>query len=138
MVFNVENMFRAAVLLAFSLALTPAVFTLGPYLESKFFPVTEDTQILNERQVSSGTSFYVRFTKARRCTFTGLAWYVGDQRLPVDFEPGADTMPRSRPRGDQHTGPWFVAGLYGTEKSRAYVYHRCHPLWTTITRFYTG
>lgn len=136
--FSMESMSRAAVLLAFSMAMTPTVFTIGPYIESRFFPVTEDTQILNEQTVPTGTSFYVVFNKARRCDFAGIAWYVGDQRLPVDFEPSAELMPRSRPPGDQHAGPWFVNGLHGTANSRAYVYHRCHPLWTTITRFYTG
>lgn len=136
--FRIGLFSRAAVLLAVCMALTPAVFTVGPYLESKYFPVTRNTEILNEATMETGTSFYVRFRKVRQCAFAGLAWYAGDQRLPLNFEPSADQAPSTRPAGSQFAGPWFVLGLGGVEGSRAYAYHRCHPLWTTITQFYAG
>jgi hypothetical protein len=137
-VFSFGLFSRAAVLLAFCMALTPAIFTVGPFLESKYFPVTREIEILNEEPLTGGTSFYVRFQKVRQCEFAGLAWYDGNLRLPVDFEPNADQAPRTRPPGNQYAGPWFISGLDSTSGSRAFVYHRCHPLWTTITRFFAG
>ncbi|WP_299674526.1 hypothetical protein [uncultured Roseobacter sp.] len=136
--FSVAIITRASVLLAFCMALTPAIFTVGPYLESRYFPVVRETQILHEEEHASGVSFYVRFRKVRQCAFRGLAWYAGEVRVPVDFEPDAATMPRSRPKGGHYAGPWFVSGLNQTAGTRAYAHHRCHPLWVTITRFYDG
>ncbi len=136
--FRTGTLTRASVLLALGMALTPALFTVGPALESRYLPVVRGTQVLNEERHAEGVSFYVRFRKVRQCAFEGLVWYAGDVRLPVDFEPSATHMPRSRPKGGQAAGPWFVPGLDTTRGSRAYAYHRCHPLWVTITRFYDG
>ncbi|MCV3271140.1 hypothetical protein [Roseobacter sinensis] len=136
--FELVVLTRASALLAICMALTPGVFSLGPYLESRYFPVVRDTRIMNEETVPGGVSFFVQFRKVRQCKFEGLAWYVGDVRVPVDFEPTAETMPRSRPMGGQYAGPWYVPGLPGTRGTHAYAYHRCHPLWETITRFYEG
>jgi hypothetical protein len=137
-VFDIAIVSRGFVALASCMALTPAVFSVGPYLESRYFPVTRDVEVVQEHISDAGTSFYVRFDKVRRCDFDGLAWYDGNRRLWVDFEPGAKRAPRTRPPGDQYAGPWFVEGLQGTTGSRAFVYHRCHPLWTTITRFFAA
>jgi hypothetical protein len=116
----------------------PAIYSVGPSIEAKMFAVVRDVELVNEEQNRSGTSFYVQFRKVRRCEFVALVWYQGAVRLLVDFEPHSEDVPRTRPPGEQFSGPWFVRGLKGLDQSRAYVYHRCHPLWMTITPFYKG
>ncbi|MGB3244645.1 MAG: hypothetical protein WBB25_08930 [Sulfitobacter sp.] len=130
---------RAAAFTAICMALTPALFSVGPYLEARFFPVVRGTTILNEELGAGGVSFFVRFRKVRQCTFLGLAWYVGEVRVPVIFAPTARNSPRSRPLGGQHTGPWLVSAEQSTVRGNtAFAYHRCHPLWVTISEFYPG
>lgn len=130
---------RAAAFLAICMALTPAIFSVGPYIETRFFPVVRGTMILNEERVKGGVSFFVQFTKVRQCEFLGLAWYVGQVRVPINFAPTAKNSPRTRPTGDQFTGPWLVVTRKTSVKGNtAYAYHRCHPLWVTISEFYPG
>lgn len=136
--FSLTLVTRASILLAFCMALTPAIFTVGPFVESRYFPVVRDTRILNEEAVPAGVSFFVRFRKVRRCAFLGLAWYVDDVRLPVNFELMPEEMPQTRPPGGQFAGPWLIPTQHTTVGTRAYAYHRCHPLWVTITKFYEG
>jgi hypothetical protein len=121
------------------MALTPAIFSAGPYLETRFFPVVRDTEIEHAERVEGGVSFFVGFTKVRQCEFLGLAWYVGNVRVPVNFEPSAVNSPSSRPTGGQYAGPWLVVTQDASVRGNvAYVYHRCHPLWVTISEFYQG
>ena len=118
-----------------ALAMTPTVFGVGPWIEAHIFPVVGRAQISHAEKTRTGTSFYVSFKKRRQCEFLALVWYQGPVRLTVDFEPHAEESPRSRPPGEQYAGPWLVRGLTQIEGSRALAYHRCHPLWTTITTF---
>ncbi len=120
------------------LALTPAMFGIGPWLESRLFPVVRETRISDTYDSDDGISFFVAFRKVRQCEFLGLVWYEHGMRLVVDFEPYSDQAPRSRPTGEQFTGPWLVRGLQRLKNSSAYAYHRCHPLWVTISNFYNG
>lgn len=136
--FRLDVFTKGFLALGVCLALTPAMFEVGPWIESKAFPVVRGTQVLNAEQTPRGISFYVRFRKVRGCEYLGLVWYEGPARLMVEFEPGAEDLPRTRPPGQQFTGPWLVQGLTDIAQSRAYLYHRCHPLWTTVTRFYYG
>ncbi|MEB8388633.1 hypothetical protein OO012_15505 [Rhodobacteraceae bacterium KMM 6894] len=129
---------RVPLTLAFGLALTPVVFGAGPWIESRLFPVSRNTSIANVENSRIGTSFFVNFRKLRQCEFLGLVWYEGPVRLVVDFAPDAEDAPKSRPVGDQYAGPWLVQGLHALGGSRAFAYHRCHPLWVTITTFYEG
>lgn len=130
---------RAAAFMAICMALTPAIFSVGPHLETRFFPVVVGTSLQNQERVEGGVSFFVRFTKVRQCEFLGLAWYVGQVRVPVNFAPTATNSPRTRPPGPQYTGPWLVATHEDTVSGNiAHAYHRCHPLWVTISEFYPG
>ncbi|MEP2641709.1 hypothetical protein [Roseobacter sp.] len=128
---------RASVLLALCMALAPVVLTVGPYLENRFFPVLRGPQILIEEAGSNGVSFFVRLHKLRPCTFEGVVWYADDVQMPVDIAPSTGDA-RSRPLDGPYAGLWLVRGVQTTTGSRAYVYHRCHPLWVTITEFYTS
>ncbi|WP_424984330.1 hypothetical protein [Microbulbifer sp. S227A] len=136
--FNTKWISGPALTVGICLALTPAVFGVGPWLESRLFPVVRDTRISQPHESSDGISFFVAFRKVRQCEFMALVWYENATRLVVDFEPDADQSPRTRPTGEQYTGPWLVRGLQSLERSQAYVYHRCHPLWITISTFHDG
>ncbi|MEM7490058.1 MAG: hypothetical protein AAF390_13140 [Pseudomonadota bacterium] len=130
---------RGALTLGFALALTPTVFAIGPLVESRAFPVTTRAEVLEETIGDEGVSFFVRFGKRRQCEFLGLAWYDGERRLPIEFEPGAGvTAPATRPMGGHFAGPWFLRGMRTLAGTRAWALHRCHPLWITFTEFYRG
>jgi hypothetical protein len=135
-------MFRAvtkgALVLGVALALTPGFFAAGPWLESRIFPVTTAAEVLNEEPDLQGVNFEVRFRKLRRCRFLGLAWYVGERRVPVNFEPDAELSPSTRPVGGQIAGPWRLPGVRYLAGTRAWALHQCHPLWITFTKFYEG
>ena len=119
-----------------SLAMTPAVFALGPMLESRFFPVVRDARVVNVHETPGGVQLFASFRKVRQCEFIALVWYDGPVRFSVEFEPDAQDAPRTRPTGDQFAGPWLVRGLGAITGSHAFTYHRCHPLWVTISTFY--
>lgn len=114
----------------------PAIFEVGPRLESAIFPVVDNVQISDVTPTDLGVSFYVRFDKLRQCEFLGIAWYQDNVRVGVAFEPGAENFPATRPEGDQFAGPWMLVGADRIEGTRAVVYHRCHPLWVTVSQFY--
>ena len=117
------------------LALVPSFFTLGPVVETRFFPVTTRAQVADPYTDGDGVLFHVRFEKLRSCEFIGLAWYEGDFRLRLDFEPDTGG-PVSRPTGPHVIGPWRVAQLRDLHQTHAWAMHRCHPLWVTFTRFF--
>lgn len=119
-----------------AMALTPALFEIGPRIESRFFPVVSDTRIERIAPEKDGISFYALFDQQRQCEFKAITWYSGAQRIGVAIEPDAHLLPKTRPEGDQLAGPWTVTGVASLEGTRAYVHHRCHPLWNTISPFY--
>lgn len=129
-----------ALSLALCMALTPAVFTAGPWIENRFFPVVVGAEVGPLGRDEMGVEFDIRFEKVRPCEFLGLAWYEGPVRMAVDFGPteAPGPIPATRPMGMQHAGPWRIWGLESLTGTRAYTMHRCHPLWITITDFYQG
>ncbi|QYX56699.1 hypothetical protein K1T73_16960 [Roseovarius sp. SCSIO 43702] len=129
---------RAPWVMSLGLALTPAIFAVGPWIESRAFPVTRDTVIRQPHTTGAGVSLFVSFRKVRQCEFLSLAWYRGPVRHIVDFEPTAEQAPRTRPSGEQLAGPWLIRDLASLSGSRAIAYHRCHPLWITVTEFYNA
>jgi len=137
---DIAKVTRAALVLGMSMALTPAVFTVGPLLESRFFPVVSRADIFDQASEADGVIFHVRFRKMRQCEFLGLAWYEGPVRRLVEFQPSVtEVVPvRTRPKGFQQAGPWRIGGLRSLRGTRAYALHRCHPLWITITDFFEG
>ena len=136
--FSIRTITKGALMLAAGMALTPAAFTAGPLLETRFFPVVRDADITSERPVEPDVIFTIRFGKVRQCEFIGLAWYQDDVRLRVDFHPDVDVQPpaQTRPTGQQHAGPWRLRGVERLDGTRAFTLHRCHPLWLTISHFY--
>lgn len=122
-----------------------AFFTAGPAIETRFWPVLSKLTIVEVKPLTDETSAVrAEFTKLRNCDYLGIAWYRGSEQR--DFErismtpmkEPEDTSSPNRPVGTQRAGPWRltmpaeeVAG-----NSFVQVFHRCHPFWTTMTRFY--
>lgn len=122
-----------------------AIYTAGPALETKYWPVVSKLRIISTEETPEGfIKLRVQFTKLRACEYIGLAWYVGER--PDNFERVAVSVMRdphdvgspNRPLGTQKAGPWIVAissaDFYSN--SFAQLQHRCHPFWTTTTEFY--
>jgi len=122
------------------------VFTAGPTIETRFFPVT--SKLLIERMVSDGpdkTNVYAAFEKLRDCEYLGIAWYRGSldqrgfERVPLILlrQEGDNSSP-NRPVGFQRSGPWVVSIPLEEIKTNSFVRlsHKCHPFWVTTTEFY--
>jgi len=132
----------AAVILA---AAFFTVLTVGPAIETRFFPVVSKLKITQVRADDDGNSVvYANYSKIRPCEYVGLAWYHGDpagdfERISVVLlRKDGDTSSPNRPLGTQKAGPWIV-GISPDElkgNSFARLSHRCNPLWLTTTDFY--
>jgi hypothetical protein len=120
-------------------------FVLGPALETRHRPVLSKLTILSVDEVTSETSMVrAEFTKLRSCEYMGIAWYRGSEAndfervsmIPV--EDPEDTSTPNRPVGTQRVGPWRLTMPAGEVRQNSFVqvFHRCHPLWTTMTKFY--
>lgn len=126
-------------------SLLTAVFTAGPAVETRFFPVVGKLQILKMEPVNdSVTAVWAAFAKRRDCEFIGIAWFRGRpdkefERVPlVLMRDEHDISSPNRPVGYQKSGPWQVAIPYGeiVGNSFARLYHRCQPFWISTTEFY--
>lgn len=128
---------RGAVVFAFGVMMTPLVFTLGPVVERKLFPVITETLIFSNTPEHGGVTLHYGFRKVRQCAFLGVVWYDGDTRLRIDpARSSANSILRpDLPVGYQTVGPVHISGLSSIETLRGYSLNRCHPLWTTVTRF---
>lgn len=125
------------------------VFTLyrvGPWLETRYFPVVSKLDILSAEPRNGGmqTELRAAFRKNRDCEYIGLAWFVGDRATQFDrvsiilMRDQNDTSSPSRPLGYQKAGPWLLSIPPDDVRKRSFaqLFHRCHPFWTTVTEFY--
>ncbi len=131
-------------LIVFGLIFT--LFTLGPPVETRFFPVVSKLRILKIEQFPTGESVVqAEFNKLRPCEYVGIAWYkrnaeLGDfERVPVILQraPGDRSSP-NRPEGVQRAGPWLISLSPDDVRDRSFAQltHRCHALWVTTTDFW--
>lgn len=125
-----------AALMAFAGVLTSAQ---GGRVEGYLWPVTTTGVVTQHAAVGeTRTRFWGHASRLRNCTFDHIVWYLGDpahrSRADLTFEEG------TKVRGDGVFvfGPWVVQLTPDQLLRRSYavVYHRCHPLWLTQTRFY--
>ncbi len=120
------------------------IYTVGPWLETKYWPVVSKLTILqmetvNERQ----TKIWAYFTKMRACEYVGIAWNKIEGkdlvRVPLQLlrDPDDVSSP-NRPIGSTKAGPWIVDIPIDLVKANSYVelQHRCHFAWLSITEFY--
>jgi hypothetical protein len=108
-------------------------------IEGALFPVVVDTKIESANRISSlNTRVYGSAKKLRECSFVRIDWFLGTPDLgtyvPVTFE----EQSKVRPAEGFQFGPWVLRMSPEEVKDFSYaiVYHRCHPLWLTETRFY--
>jgi hypothetical protein len=122
------------------------IYTVGPALETRFWPAVSKLQILSLETDDSGQAVVMtEFTKLRgECEYVGIAWFKGRpdgnfERVPVILQRrDGDTSSPNRPPGTQRAGPWII-GMTPAELrtgSFAKLTHRCHPLWVTTTDFW--
>lgn len=111
--------------------------------EGRFFPVIENAQIVidNEKSIADTvTQFSGKSVKVRPCEFQRIFWRIG--RPNDDSSPAQLTIletDKVRPEGSFEFGPWIVRMNTGDllYNSHSYAVHRCHPLWETVSEFYT-
>jgi hypothetical protein len=135
--------FASAIIFASTLGVLYAV---GPWVETRFFPVVEKLQILRAEPGDDGatTVLHAAFRKIRDCEYIGMSWFRGDraesfERVPVVLmRREGDTSSPNRPLGYQRAGPWVIHVPPDelATKSFAILHHRCHGLWTSNTEFY--
>ena len=115
------------------------LLSVGPRIEGIIHPVVlpaEITRIEADRETWSFV--WGRSERIRNCSFVRLEWRLGGERYysvaDVEFAEGT----RVRGAGDFSFGPWHVqlSPIQLLERSYVIVYHRCHWLWVTETRFY--
>ena len=111
----------------------------GGRIEGHFWPVVRPGVISAHSPVGeTRTRFWGHASRLRNCSFDHIVWFLGDPvdqaRADLAFEEGT----KVRGDGAFTFGPWVVQltpdQLF--HRSYAIVYHRCHPLWLTETRFY--
>lgn len=100
--------------LLLAIAFTPFVLTVGPAIETRFFPVFTKFEIASVSETADGGSLVVvKFTKARYCEPAGYAWFMGrrDAGQFSEIEVRSVTMGNSvgRPVGSQTSAPFEVA-----------------------------
>lgn len=120
------------------LMLVVGVFILGPWVETRFFPVYSKFQIVSVEPIGDTQAKVIfRFTKYRQCDPQGFAWYTGEiggafRQLAVTVNKGSPPA-GIRPLGVQETSPYIID--VPAERIRnatfAEIYNRCHPFWTT-------
>lgn len=140
--FTVFKAFCAAIIF-FAVAFT--VYTIGPIIETRWFPAVSKLQILSLTATAEGGSvLHAQFTKLRGCEYLGIAWFRGSssgefERVPIVLlRREGDTSSPDRPQGTQRAGPWIVS-LPPEElrkNSFAQLSHRCHGFWVTKTDFW--
>lgn len=121
------------------------LFTVGPSVETRFFPVVSKlkiTKILAEGESSS--RIYAEFDKKRDCEYIGISWFHGHpagdfERVPVSLlRREGDSSSPNRPLGLQKAGPWIVSVPPAElrKNSFARLTHRCHLFWVSTTDFW--
>ena len=122
-------------------ALITAMFAnaVGGRFEGYLFPVVTMAEIMRHEAVGETSSrIWGHSARLRDCSFDHLVWFLGaatdNARADLVFEEGT----KVREDGAFSFGPWLVqlTPEQLTGRSFAVVYHRCHRLWLTETRFY--
>jgi hypothetical protein len=115
----------------------------GPALgriEGNIWPVVENTRIINVRDDGLTSTFDGDAHKIRDCNFTGIKWFVGQHDGPGRSEAQLLILERDKLRNPSPFafGPWAIRLSEDDlrQNSFAEVYHNCHALFPTITRFY--
>lgn len=128
-------------ILVISLFLSVAVFlrSIGGYVEGYLFPVVTPGQIERTDSVEGNSiRIWGHSARLRQCQFNRLEWRLGDQHAYSVVDLAFEESSKVRKVGDFAFGPWrlHLTQKQLRERSYAWVYHRCHWLWLTRSRFY--
>lgn len=110
-------------------------------IEGMLLPVATQARVLSQAPSDGETYITLEFTKARSCTFRGLAVYVLDSagliaRVPWHtVEAGSPENDRSRPTGE-HVAYLRVGTTVPVSQWRMIARHTCHPLYDTVTQLW--
>ncbi len=128
-------------ILVFSLLLSFAVFirSVGGHIEGYLLPVATLAQIDHIEEVEGfSIRIWGQSARLRQCQFDRLEWRLGDERAYSVVDLVFEESSKVRDAGDFSFGPWrlHLTKKQLHERSYAWVYHRCHWLWHTRSRFY--
>ncbi len=128
----------SAILLALA-----AFMTLGPKIETRFFPVYTKFEILKiDETPDGGTEVVFRYEKLRNCEPAGIMWFVGEPGgayRQIDLLSNRPPLSRvNRPLGENTSVPYKVdvAPAVLINRGFANIYNNCHPFWTTQSAIY--
>lgn len=120
-----------------------AIATLGPALETQFFPVYSTFEIASIKQTPDGGSEVVfRYTKKRDCKPAGVTWFIGDPGGAYRQVDLVSSRPQgahvNRPLGPNLSAPYIVdvAPTVLVGQGFANIYNNCHPFWITRSAIY--
>lgn len=126
-----------SIIIMFLVGFLPVWWTAFYEYEGTILPVVEDVKVEPVRYGNNSIEVLVSFNKVRQCEFIGISWYdQSGKRLVVVFDSRERDLPRTRPKGYQNSGVWKIIGTNKLDGTHAVVSHKCHPLWTTFTKFY--
>ena len=125
-----------------ALVLMMGIFTIGPEIETRFWPVYSKFEIVSIEPYGKDQSLATfRYNKLRQCAPQGFAWYAGElggafRQLTVKTE--TPTTGTVRPLGLQLSSPYVIDAKPETIRSAVFaeLYSRCWPLWTTRSVIY--
>lgn len=122
------------------LVIWPVLSTVGPKIEGRLNPVVVSTELTRIIPESENTSkIYGTATKLRECSYLKTEWYYGKPGEQSVLVPVTINEPaKIRYDGKFAFGPWVLELSHDhvRDESYALVYHQCHILWPTITRFW--
>lgn len=126
-------------LVVFGLLLWPLLSTIGPRAEGQVFPVVDEVSITKVEPLFDESHVYGSARKRRDCKFVHIEWSLGSERK-ASVAVAVKFLERNKIRGEGYFdfGPWALRlePEEITRNSFAYVWHRCHPFWDTMTKFY--
>lgn len=120
-----------------------AFLTLGPALETRYFPVYSKFKIVDLTETSDGGSEVTfSFYKRRSCAPSGINWFIGDpdgayrQTELISARP--TTIANNRPVGSHVSIPYKVDVAPDVLRARGFasIYSNCHPFWVTRSVIY--
>lgn len=135
----------AILYLAFSAVVVMGFFTIGPLVETRWFPVYSKFEIMSLSPAPNGTDtlMTVRLYKIRACAPRGFAWFTTDfgnfvrqlNIVSTNRQNPAPQLPVGR------ANPTFIIrDLLLTETDISSMsgetYSQCHPFWITRTEVF--
>lgn len=117
--------------------------TFGPVfgrIEGTIWPVVKGTAITDVNDDGVTSVFFGVSEKVRECHFERIEWFIGNPERGLRSPVQVIFLERDklRPAAPFEFGPWGVRIDEETLRrgSFAEVYHDCHALFPTVTRFY--